>query len=420
MTPTGPVFRKTKLRVRLPYALRAFWLGSLMTFGLMFLVAWLESRGGAPRNTWHPLAEPLFGDLLEYQSSFRLLHQALFFRNSAYPSVAYPPFGVVVYALFYASHFPVALYLILTGGSLAGTLWYVRRALILYGLGTLTATLFPVTLALVSFPIAGLIQRGNLELIVWILAASGSLLWLRDRDDAAAVFWGFAGAIKLYPLILLILLLPRRKFRAFFLGIGSFLMVSWVSLIYLGPGVLVAFKGSVRNVLGYQGLRAAEWTMHELATNHSLFGLVRVVAAVFGFPINGLSLPYYVVAGLAMALVFFLRIRKMPVANQLLTITVFMLMFPTVSYFYTLVHLYTPWLLLIFLYLRTTRAGTRIEGLATTILLFLPLFASYTLFTFRPFLIFGGLVQAVMLLILFLRGVQFPFAGTWDRGVRGS
>jgi hypothetical protein len=42
-------------------------------------------------------------------------------------------------------------------------------------------------------------------------------------------------------------------------------------------------------------------------------------------------------------------------------------------------------------------------------LLFVPLFAAYTLFTFRRVLLFDGLVQAVLLLILFACALRFPF-----------
>ena len=35
-------------------------------------------------------------------------------------------------------------------------------------------------------------------------------MW-RTRDEAAAVLWGLAAAMKLYPVIFLALLLPRRQ-----------------------------------------------------------------------------------------------------------------------------------------------------------------------------------------------------------------
>ena len=47
----------------------------------------------------------------------------------------------------------------------------------------------------------------------------------------------------------------------------------------------------------------------------------------------------------------------MPVANQLLALTAFMVMLPPISYFYTLVHLYAPWVVLVFVAIRAGRRG---------------------------------------------------------------
>ncbi|GAC1307489.1 MAG: hypothetical protein NVSMB27_45490 [Ktedonobacteraceae bacterium] len=95
--------------------------------------------------------------------------------------------------------------------------------------------------------------------------------------------------------------------------------------------------------------------------------------------------------------------------NQLLAVTAFMLMLPPISYFYTLVHLYAPWLLLVFLALRAQRSRATIPGLTITLYLFLPLFVSFTLLTYAKVLVFGGLVQAVALYGLFACAVQYPF-----------
>ena len=78
------------------------------------------------------------------------------------------------------------------------------------GIGGATAILFPLTVLLASFPIAGLLQRGNIELFLWIVTATGVWMFVRGRDDAAAVLWGLAAALKLYPVVLLALLLPRK------------------------------------------------------------------------------------------------------------------------------------------------------------------------------------------------------------------
>ena len=106
----------------------------------------------------------------------------------------------------------------------------------------------------------------------------------------------------------------------------------------------------------------------------------------------------------------------MPVANQLLGVSIFMLTLPTISYFHTLVNLYAPLLVLFFIAIRAERAGVKIRGLSTTILLFVPLFASFQLFTFPTVFLFCGMVQAVLLLVLFLHAVQYPSAEPVEGG----
>jgi hypothetical protein len=98
------------------------------------------------------------------------------------------------------------------------------------------------------------------------------------------------------------------------------------------------------------------------------------------------------------------------VINQVLVVTTFMVILPPISYFYTLVHLYAPFLMLVFLAIRAERAGIRIPGLTGTILLFVPIFAAFTIFTYPKVFLFGGLIQALMLISLFLRAAQFPFS----------
>jgi hypothetical protein len=99
----------------------------------------------------------------------------------------------------------------------------------------------------------------------------------------------------------------------------------------------------------------------------------------------------------------------MPVANQLLAVSVFMVLLPPISYYHALVHLYAPLLMLMFLAIRAERAGVRVQGLELTVMLFVPLFASFTLFTFPSFFLFDGLVQAVLLVVLFGCALRFPF-----------
>lgn len=393
---------------RLPAVLRMFWAGSAVAFGLMLLVASIERAMGYSHWHYNPLSGPRYEDLMEFPPVFRLVHTAAFFDGVGDSRVAYPPVGAAIYALIYATGHAIGLYVTTMAAWLAAGVWGVRRELRKQGIGAWESTLFPLTVVLFSFPIAGLLVRGNIELFLWILAATGVWLFLRGREDAAALLWGLVAAAKLYPILFLALLLPRRKWRAFALGVATFLGATAAALKWLGPTMGVALHGSLRNVFGYQGKRVEQFSLHELMANHSMFGWAKFAAMVAHVPLAKMTLPYYACGALVFGLAFFGRLWKMPVANQVLAVTAFMLMLPPVSYFYTLVHLYAPLAVLVFVAVRAARAGVEIEGLRLTLFLFLPLLASFMLFTFPRVMLYGGLVQALLLAALFGCAVRFP------------
>jgi len=99
----------------------------------------------------------------------------------------------------------------------------------------------------------------------------------------------------------------------------------------------------------------------------------------------------------------------MPRVNQLLAVSTFMVMLPAISYCHALVHLSRG----------TGGAGVgcgtvgahrvQIPGLRTTVLLFVPLLVPFTVLTFPQVFLFCGLVQALVLILLFLCSLQYRF-----------
>jgi Glycosyltransferase family 87 len=405
-------------RLRLPGELRWFWMISLAGFGMMFLVGWLKYCAGETQFNWDPLSDPLFGDMAEYPGTYTLLHTADFFFNVAghpwaYPMfspVAYPPFAALIMAPMYGCGQPELAFLLVAAGWLVALVGWVSRGLTRIGMGRATAILLPLSLVLISFPIQRMMHQGNIELVLWMFTALGALAFIRGRDDAAAVLWGLAAAMKLFPIILLILLLPRRKWRAFAEGVGTFLLASVFALWWLGPSIAVAWKGSMQNVFGYQGVRMGEFSLRELVANHSLIDLAKIVAMILHYPLNKLMLPYFACGAAVMGLAFFGKLWKMPVANQLLAVSAFMVMFPSISYYHALVHMYAPLLLLGWIAIQAQRTGISVKGLGGTIMLFVPLFVAFPVLTFPKAILYCGVIQSLVLLMLFFCALEYPFA----------
>ena len=399
----------------LPRLLRTYWRWTAASFVLMLLVALAEWKAGMEFLRWYPGARP-FMDLYQYPKTYALLHTRGFFSSVPTPSnpapelVAYPPFAAAVMAPLYAAAKPVAVYLAVAILWIATAVWGVRCALMRRGIGALTATLFPASVVVLTFPILRMVHEGNIELVLWMFAALGTWVFLSGHDNWAAALWGLAAAMKLYPLVLLMLLLPRGRWKAILLGVGTFVGATVWALWWIGPSMSVAWHGSLKGVFGYQGLRVDELSLRELSANHSIFALVKVPAIVLHIPLERLTLPYYAVGVVVMLAVFFGRLWKMPVANQLLAVSVFMVSLPTVSYFHTLANLYLPLVVLWLVAIDAGKTGVKVPGLAAAVMMFVPLFASWTLFTFQRVFLFDGMVQAVLLAGLFLCAAEYPFA----------
>ena len=164
----------------------------------------------------------------------------------------------------------------------------------------------------------------------------------------------------------------------------------------------------------------AEWTLRELVANHSLIEVVKLGAVIAHHPTGGLTMPYFGFGAVVLAAAFFGKLWKMPVANQVLAVSTFMVMFPPISYYHALVHMIAPLIILGWIAIEAQRAGVTVKGLQGTMLLFIPLFAQFTVLTHRPALIFCGLIQALVLAVLFLCALEYPFAVGEERAQAGS
>ena len=394
--------------VALPGVLRWFWALSVAAFVLMIAISWLEARAGMKLDERGPLPDPLFGDLLEYLPTFKLLHSPGFFTQAGQHAVAYPPFGAALFGLLYSFGRPVVFYLSIVGAAFGAAMWGVRQALVRRGIGPWVATLFPLTVLVVSFPFEGLVQRGNIELFVWMFVAVGVWAVTHGREDLAGAMWGAAAAVTLYPVLLLVLFVRRAKLRALLAGCVSFAVLTVAAVRYLSPEMGAALEGSTRSVAGYQGVRTALWSLHELAVNHSAFEWFKLVAGGF-LGAASLSRAYVVCGGVLFLVAYFGRARRMPLVNQLLVVLLFMVLLPPVSYFYTLTNLYAPWVLLVLLVIEAQRRRVTVPGLRGVILMFVPVFAAFSVFTFRRALLFGGLIQSFVMMWILIAALQYRF-----------
>jgi uncharacterized membrane protein len=277
-------------------------------------------------------------DILVYKGRFTLYHSAKFFTSRAYSAFAYPAGAAPIYQTFYKTPDPVATYLIvaaaITCAAVVTAFFFLKRR-------GATALLLPIILAL-SFPLIFLIQRANIELILWLLVGMGLIAYRRGLAVLAAILFGLAAAVKLYPILLLGLFLTRRRdVPALVVGVVTFVGSMAAAIAFTGPTFSLAANGFFTGVNRFQDHYVDVVSKVEIAFDHCLFSPLKAYAYVHHTSPAAWKPAYFFVAAILTTLLF-LRVRKLPFLNRVVFLTSAMVCLPPVSFTYTLVHLYVP------------------------------------------------------------------------------
>jgi hypothetical protein len=244
---------------------------------------------------------------------------------------------------------------------------------------SLTRVHYTLLLGVFTYPVLFIVDRGNLDMVVFITLAAFFYAYLVRHSRWSWVFLAFAISAKYYPATLVVLFLCDRRYRQVlftFLGVAALTLGSAV-LLSIASGrsaiqVLVAVGrqlvrhdvyartiASVQHGHGYWG--ALSWIVGS--------GHVKVHKMGMKLPgIEGWSRPYLVLAVVLFVLltVYTVRYERCRWKQVALLVTAFLLL-PYESHDYTLVFLYFPLILL----LHETR-GRRID-LVYGLLLAIPL-----------------------------------------------
>jgi len=330
------------------------WLtATLLLFSAASAILWL-----LPLTSNHSIlspAGPAFEDIIVYKGRFTLYHTAKFFTSRAFSGFAYPAGAAPIYE---------------------------------------------------AFPLIFLIQRANIEIVLWLIIALGLIAYRRGLAILAAILFGIAAAVKLYPILLLGLFLKRKKdIPAFLIGLLTAAAAMYAAVAYTGPTVAIAANGFFRGVDRFQDHYVDTVSKVEVAFDHSLFSPIKYFTYTNHTSPAPWTTLYYVTAG-AFALLLFLRVRTLPFLNRVVFLVAAMVSLPPVSFTYTLVHLYVPTLLLLaaLATFRTRPPATAIAALMLLLFLMLPIM-SLSILTPLP----TGPIQSCALFILLILTVLTPW-----------
>ena len=354
-----------------------------------------------------------FGDFFHYHSLFAVFHTAAFF--TAADRFAYPAPCAVVYAwLFRLGPYAHAAYNIMLAASALASAALLYRNLRRFLPAWRSVGLCAFLLA-TSYPWFRLWDRGNLELFVYIFVAGGVWAWLTGRRSLAAVLWGCAGAMKIYPLALLAVFLHRGRWRPLLVGLASCTAVLLASFWYVGPTLREAALGSLHGVTGFVSGYAGTARRSELNVDHSLLGALKELLSLhilhLGQDWPRLSLVYQAVIAIAAPLFFFLKVRRLPALNRLCLLLIAIVLLPPVSYDYTLIHVYLVFGIVLVAYLHAQQQHRPLPRARAWFTSFAVLFTSQTWIQLRGMRVNGLLKCAALLL---LSGLLLSFALTME------
>jgi hypothetical protein len=344
--------------MRMPQSLRRF-LGLVAIWTLLCLGSVLLCRfvlhWGSPYDYPAIHAWESFIDFHSFIDKFAYFHSVRFYLEP--PMLCYPAPTAVAYKLFLTPQPHSARFVIFVYESVIVLLSLLvllpfRSALIRRGLRPASANLFAFGIYLCSAPLWFDFSLGNIEFIVWIFLVLAIWTYRKNLIVLSAILIGIAGAMKIFPIIFVGLFIARKQYKALFAALLSAFMTTIAGLWLVDPHILESLRYTLKALEGFGNEYMKGVRPTEMGFDHSVLALIKRTIHYMPQPHSrGLILGYIAFAAIGGCLLFFLRIQKLPFINQLLCLTVAAIVLPPVSFEYTLIHLYAPLALIVFLIL---------------------------------------------------------------------
>lgn len=359
----------------------------------------------------------IFPDFHVFFDKFHFFHSKQFYTETI--QLSYPAPALLIYKVFLiplphpnagagaVARFGLSL---LVGMLLLLFCWW--RVLVELGLTRRLALAYIVGTTVLSFPLWFELAQGNIEWVLWLMLTAAVLALCRGHIKTAAVLIGLAGSAKLFPIIYIGLFIPGRRYA----GVGIVMLTAClstvISLWLVCPDIPYSWHQTVLALTSFERHYMAGVRPLEVGFDHSLFAIVKLALTASGSmpnPQKTLGV-YLVTVACGGVVLFFLRIRRMPVINQVFCLAIAAILLPPVSYDYTLLHLYigVALLSLFALYRGHVFPGVRAPGLVITFLVLAFVLSPESEIIWHG-VRYAGQAKAVALLVLGYLCLRWPF-----------
>ena len=350
-----------------------------------------------------------FYDFIFFRPGFQHFHSPEFF-NASFP-FTYPAPVAIALEIFFLTPRPLEFFIIFILGSFLFGAILLGRALLQRGVGERSTFLFIAGSLLLAFPLWFELKQGNIEISVAVVVAIGIWASLTARGYTAAACFGIAGAMKIFPFVYLGLLLSQRKYRQAAFGVFVAAFVTVASLWLTGRDIVPAWNHIQHNLDQFRTVYMFQFREWEIGFDHSLFAMFkRVLHHVRNSDLIRPALTVYMaVTAVSGVILYFVRIRHLPLINQVLCLCIASILLPPVSYDYTLIHLYVSWALLVVLAQEQCKdEQDRIPGLMPAFICFAVLMSPESEFI-RDGVRFSDQIKALTLIVLMYIALRYPF-----------
>lgn len=411
--------RSGPAQATLPQPLRFFW---IVNVALSLSCAIIMRASKYLLHLRYPYTSPFnpfrhWVDFTAFHPRFEHFHHLDFFSTAPSFNLTfmYPAPEALLYEIFYLPGWhSTALFLFVTGSGvlLLGAL--LGRAMVERGVRASVTWCFLGSALLFSYPFWFEYVLGNTEVCIFLLVAAGILALLRDRLYLFAGLIGMAASMKIYPFIYLGLLISRRRYREFGFGVLVAALMNVVSMWLVCPSLPVAYRGITAGLNKFRHIYVLRYRPMETGFDHSIFGFVKAMLHHWiGWnmpqPLLSAYLALACVAGLAL---YFLRIRHLPLLNQVLCLCIASIVLPPTSHDYTLIHLYVPWGLMVLYAIDLARAGYSVAGLRNVFLCFAILMSAESELIYKAG--YSGQLKCITLVVLLVIALRRPWLPVED------
>jgi hypothetical protein len=259
-----------------------------------------------------------------------------------------------------------------------------------------------------GYPFIWAIERANMETVVFVLNAAALTAFFTRRHLVAGLLIAVAASMKIFPGVLFVLLLARKRYWELAVSLALILPLEEVSLWVLGPSISAAYESVRTGLANISRNYFLGYPVTTIGYDHSVFALLKQILHLklrdeaLGAKIFSLGLGYSLLMAATLVVLYWVRIRKLPLLNQAMVLLTLSVTLPYLSFEYTLIAISLVWaMFVIFLSRDVTEDREQIPMPAVLAMLGLMalLFAPLHFITGGT-QIYGGQVKALALLAL--------------------